>query len=59
MKRKKAKRISCHQTYPKKMAKGISLNRKDVIKQKILTGQGEINTITKSTGKNSRISISS
>lgn len=41
------------------MANGISLNRKDVIKQKILTDQGEINTITKSTGKNSRISISS
>lgn len=40
------------------MTNGNSLNRKDVIKQKILTGQGEINTITKSTGKYSRLSIS-
>lgn len=48
MKQKQAKRISCQQTYHEGVAKGIPLNRKDMIKQRTLIRQGEINTVRKS-----------
>lgn len=41
------------------MAKVISLMRKDMIKQGILIHKGEMNTVSKSTGKYNRLSVSS